>query len=253
MDKNPVSGVLNFLCLPQKNWMLRTLIVVLFLHFSTLVFSQSKTEVNFDVTLLSRHFWRGAQLGDAPAIEPNVTFINNNMSFSVWAAQTFNNSYAEIDIIPAYSFGNFTTTIYDYYNPVPGADNNYFSFSGENNRHSGEIAIGYNGQGIVPLKVMTGTFMYGDKNPETKKAFYSTYIEMAYPFAVKMVDIELHAGFTPAKGYYAESFSFVNTGVVLKTDVKLSSYLKMPFMFSGLYNPDTSKAFFIFGIGISKI
>lgn len=70
---------------------------------------------------------------------------------------------------------------------------------------------------------------------------------------IKRVEAQLHARFTLAKGYSTESFAFVQTGLLLKKDVKLSNYLKMPFKLSGLYNPYTSKAFFIFGVGLSKI
>lgn len=232
---------------------MRKLFLVILILAGFEVAASEKGSIRADFEFLSRHYWRGAQMGNAPAFEPNVTYSIKGFSLSVWAAVTANESYTEVDIIPSYTLGNFTATLYDYYNPVQGETNKYLDFSDELSRHSLELALKYNGQGLFPLTTYLGTFLYGDKNKETGDPFYSTYLEFAYPFLLANNGLEVHAGLTPFKGYYSEGFALVSTGIKATRKVKLAPKVEMPVKLSFFFNPDTSKAFFIFGLGISKI
>ena len=74
--------------------MFRIAITILFLAINVQVFSQiSFSEA--EVMIQSRHVWRGTKLGDAPAIEPSITFAGSHFGFNIWAAKTTNNSYSE--------------------------------------------------------------------------------------------------------------------------------------------------------------
>lgn len=94
-----------------------------------------------EILIQSRHVWRGEKLGTAPAIEPSVTFSGNRLSFNIWASATSNNSYSEIDLIPAYQFNYFQLTLFDYYNPESGEDNHYLNFQHGRNQHSLELTF----------------------------------------------------------------------------------------------------------------
>ena len=217
-----------------------------------LVFRGTATEkgkFSIDVDVLSRHYWRGSLSGNAPAFEPNLSWKYGGFSFSMWAAFTTNNSYTEFDLIPSYTYKNITATLYSYYNPVQGQKNNYFNFSDKNNRHSVEFSLTYNGKGKLPVKTFVGTFLYGDDN-SNGNARYSTYIEFGYPQKIKKTDIELLAGFTPFKGYYANQPAFVSTGVKTSHTLQLATKVQMPVKLSFLFNPHSQKAFIIFGLGI---
>ncbi|MDP2890913.1 MAG: hypothetical protein Q8P34_18350, partial [Bacteroidota bacterium] len=63
----------------------------------SLAASGQKLAGEAEILLLSRHIWRGNQLGDAIAVEPSVTISGGRFSFNIWAARTTNNSYSEID------------------------------------------------------------------------------------------------------------------------------------------------------------
>ena len=110
-----------------------------FLFFMFLIFislhshSNVESKIKIDLDFYNRHYWRGFQLGSAPAIEPNITFSNQGFNFSIWAARTINSSYSEIDLIPSYNWGNYTFTLFNYYNPIAGKENTYFIFSGKEN------------------------------------------------------------------------------------------------------------------------
>lgn len=222
---------------------------LLFALFTLHVFGQIKI-TNAELMFQSRHIWRGSKLGTAPAIEPSVTLSANRFSFNFWAAATPNNSYSEIDLIPAFQFDHFQVTLFDYYNPVPGAENQFLNFGEDKNRHSIELAFDNFSTEIYRFKWMIGTFLLGDQNQQTGKPYYSTYIEFRYPFTFFKLKIEPFAGMTPFNGYYADRFAIINAGIGLSKSLKLSSRLSIPINIQLITNPYQTNYFFNFSSGI---
>ncbi len=230
--------------------MFRCCCLCLFL-FCVLSVHGQKANVEAEVMMLSRHVWRGSQLGDAIAIEPSVTFSKGRFSFNFWAAITPNNSYSEIDLIPSYTFNNYTVTLFDYYNPVPGESNQYLNFREGKNRHSLELVLDNYMADRQRLKWMIGTFMFGDKNEETNKPFYSTYLEFKYPFSIWAVEAEPFIGITPFRGYYADRLAIVNAGMSFEKELNLKMPFSIPLSLSFISNPHTKQSFVIFAGGIA--
>ena len=230
---------------------MKSLILSLFLFaFATSAFCQVSVS-EAEVTLQSRHIWRGSKLGDAPAIEPSVTVSHGNFSFNVWAAKTLNKSYSEVDLIPSYGFGELTLSILDYYVPEIGENNSYLSFKEGKSRHSAELTLdNYSGE-KSRLKWMIGTFAAGDKNEDTGNPFFSTYMEFKFPFSFLGVEAEPFVGLTPFKGYYADKFAFVNSGLLLSKEIRLSSKIACPLNLTYTYNPYTDNHFLTFGFGLA--
>ena len=229
--------------------MFRIVIILLFLTFNVQAFSQ----INYpeaEVMLQSRHIWRGTKMGTAPAVEPSVTFTQGHFSFNVWASVTTNNSYSELDLIPSWQFGELTCSVLDYYNPVPDEKNQYLKFKGEQNRHSLEITLDNYSGDKSRLKWMIGTFIAGDKNDETGNPFYSTYLELKYPFSFLKIDAEPFVGATPFKGFYADKFAVINSGLALSKEIKLSSNLSIPIMLTYTYNPYEDNQLVTLGTGL---
>ena len=224
--------------------------LVLFL-FSFVHVSGQKLEAETEIILQSRHVWRGSQLGDAIAIEPSATVTSGRFSFNFWAARTTNNSYSEIDLIPSYSFNHFTFTVFDYYNPVPGENNQYLNFQEGKNRHSVELSLDNYSIGKQRFKWMIGTFVLGDKNIETDNLFFSTYLEFKYPFSVFGIETEPFAGLTPFCGYYADKFAVINTGISFGKELDLELPFSIPLSLSFIANPHTKQSFVIFAGGIA--
>jgi len=90
--------------------MTRSLITILFLSIHFYASSQFKIS-EAEVLVQSRHVWRGEKLGTTPAIEPSLTFSTSRFRFNAWASVTTNNSYSEVDLIPAYQFNKFQITL----------------------------------------------------------------------------------------------------------------------------------------------
>jgi len=204
-----------------------------------------------EILLLSRHIWRGNQLGDAIAVEPSVTISGGRFSFNLWAARTTNNSYSEIDLIPSYQFNHFSLTLLDYYNPVPGEINQYLNFQEGKNRHSVEMNIDNYSIDKQRFKWMAGTFILGDKNEKTGKPFYSTYLEFKYPFTVFEIETKPFAGLTPFKGYYADKFAIINIGISFSKEIDLKLPFTFPLSLSFISNPYSKQSFVIFAGGIA--
>jgi hypothetical protein len=196
--------------------------------------------------------WRGDQLGDAPAIEPEITLNKGNFGFSVWAATTFNNSYNEIDFILNYQVLPFLNiSFYDYYNPVPDAENEFWKYKGDEMRHSLELTADLE-KDDFPLTLLAGVFIYGDKDSISSRERFSTYIESGYNFRIAKSDFRLFAAFTPFNGYYADNFSFVNIGATFSDSFSISPKLEVPVALTFCTNPYTNNAWFIVGIGIKN-
>jgi len=229
--------------------MARLLVSILFLSIHFYVFSQLKFS-EAEVLVQSRHVWRGEKLGTTPAIEPSVTFSASRFSFNVWASVTTNNSYSEVDLIPAYQFNKFQLTLLNYYNPVPGDDNRYLNFQEGKSRHSLELTADNYSVEKQRFKWMLGTFLLGDKNEETGNPFYSTYLEFKYPFTIWKIDAEPFCGLTPFKGYYADQFAVINSGISFTKEFELSARLSVPITLTYTYNPYQEKQLLSFGTGL---
>lgn len=236
--------------LPRKIFQFFLLIILLFPINKS--FAQDTKNLVFQADVFNRHYWRGFVLGDSPAIEPQVTLNLNRFSFNIWAAQTLNDSYSEIDLIPSYSFGNYVVSFLDYYNPLPGAENQYFNFSKDVNRHSGELMIDYNGEGKIPFRWMAATFMYGDRHPETDSHQFSTYLEFGYPFMLAGAESEISFGLSPWESFYSEKLAIIHAGLSINEQINLGNGASIPLKFSLLANPSTKEAWVIFSIGLKK-
>jgi len=217
------------------------------MHFYS--FAQVKVS-DAEVFVQSCHTWRGEKLGTAPAIEPSVTFSASRFSFNVWASVTTNNSYSEVDLVPAYQFDKFQLTLLNYYNPVRGEKNQYLNFQEGKSRHSLEITADNYGVDKQRFKWMLGTFLLGDKNEETGNPFYSTYLEFKYPFTIWKIDAEPFCGLTPFEGYYADRFAIINTGISFTKVFEVSARLSIPVALTYAYNPYQDKQLLSFGTGL---
>ncbi|HSO86320.1 MAG TPA: hypothetical protein VLQ91_07210 [Draconibacterium sp.] len=225
-------------------------VIFLALHVSSQ--ESDSWKIDFRTDIFSRHLWRGDQLGDAPAIEPEITLTKGKFGFSVWGATTFNNSYNEIDIILNYQVLPFLNiSFYDYYNPVPDAKNEFWKYNGDEMRHSLELTADLE-KDDFPLTLLAGVFIYGDKDSISNGERFSTYIEPAYNFKIAGKDFSLFTGFTPINGYYSDKFAFVNAGITFSESFAITPKLELPVEITFCTNPSTNQTWFVVGIGIKN-
>lgn len=231
---------------------MKQFILVVFLLVTLYTSAQEARNVEFQVDLFNRHYWRGFVFGNSPAIEPQVTLNLSRFSFNIWAAQTFNDSYSEIDLIPSYTAGNYEISFLDYYNPVMGIENRFFNFSKGENRHSGEFMVAYNGEGKIPFRWMAATFLYGDRHQVTDNHMFSTFFEIRYPFTVAGAETEISLGLSPWESFYSDRLALVHAGLSIKDQIHIGQGASIPLKFSLFSNPSTSEVWVIFSIGLKK-
>jgi len=215
-----------------------------FCSFGQLRFSEA------EVGITSQYIWRGTRLGDAPVVMPSATWSGNKFSFNVWSAFTFNNSYSELDLTPSYQFKHFQASLMDYYLPTPGESNDYLNFKKGESCHALELTFDNSSVEKARLKWMIATFLLGDRNEDTGKPFYSTYLEVSYPFSFRSIDAKPVIGMTPFKGTYADEAGVVNLGMSLSKELSLSKRFSIPLSASAYYNPYRNDGFFTVATGI---
>jgi hypothetical protein len=227
--------------------------------------STPKKKCDIDIVvgadIMSRYIWRGTDYGDSPSIQPTLAVTINNFEIGCWSAIATNNNYKEIDIYAKYTLKKFSITLTDYYIPFANGvssspDNRYFVYGNKKTAHTLEASLQYKAGEKFPLWVTGGIFFYGnDKrwgynttkdNNET--TYFSSYLEMGYTFTKNENSADVFVGFTPYAGAYGSKLGFVNIGVTGTKNIKITDSYELPVKASLIFNPQTSAAFFAFGI-----
>lgn len=211
-------------------------------------------ESNFSLStdFVSTHIWRGLTSGSAPCIEPFVQWSRGGLKLSGWASIAMDNSYREIDIFATYRWKFLELGIYDYYCPNNDANLNDFTMMDrKGTQHLFEAQAVFYGSQKYPFKITTACFIGGADLDETGEQRYTSYLELAYPFKVKNVKLDLELGMTPFEGMYASSTSVFNYGFSISKNIKLNDKWSIPTKYKLVYNAEKKDLYFIFSFTIS--
>lgn len=237
-----------------------TTIALLIGSFFTVGAQEKENKVSFTVQgdLVSSYIWRGMYQTGA-SIQPTLGLSVGNFSLTAWGSTDFDGYKAseglaskEIDLTVAYAFGNsgLTLSAADLWWAGQGA-NNYFNFKSNNTAHHFEAGLAYTlPVEKFPLSVAWHTLFAGmDKNAEGKQN-YSSYVELNYPFSVKMVDLNVTCGVVPYKAlqYMANGFCVTNVALKGTTAIKFSDSFSLPIFAQAIWNPRIEDAHLLFGI-----
>lgn len=231
------------------------LTIGLFLFFSYPVLSQdtlSKQKITAGLDLYTQHLWRGFANGTSISIQPSVEYNYKGITGGVWGAWSVDGSYTELDLYIAYSKGDFTATIFDYFCPLnPVESFEFFEISKGKTKHTFDFNLEYASPDKHPFSLLIATMLYGDDlNAETGNSYFSTYIEPAADFHAGKIKYKIFAGFTPFESYYAGKAAFVNTGVSVSRTFMIADRVKLPVKAAFVYNPYQHKPFLSFGINL---
>jgi len=201
--------------------------------------------------VVSSYVWRGSELGDSPAIQPNLsyTFPGIGVVVGAWGSYAVIENtklydadgnlvdeyrYKEVDLYLTVPVGPFSFTVTDYYVPIEGNSDSFdFSTDGPNTI---EASIGYSHKNLSLLAAM---FVGGNDYDNAK------YFEGSYKFYDKdgySAKAIIGAG---DEDYYGDQYgieesdriALVNTGISVSKDRYTASYI---------YNPDTEKSHLVF-------
>lgn len=234
--------------------------------------------LNFGADIMSRYIWRGFDYGNSPAVQPSLYFSWRGLNIGAWGSYSFGphrvmindsvsvnaGNYSEIDLYASYTIKWFTLMFFDYFT-TNGLDANgtdieafqYFNYDTKTTGHTFEVSLTFQGPDAFPIKFFAGTLVYGnDKAKDTlgdyanvEKNNYSTYLELAYPLKLKVLDLNFFVGGTPFGGsWYGPKAGFTNVGITAKKLIPITSKYGLPVQASLVANPAAQKLFLVFGI-----
>lgn len=209
--------------------------------------------------IVSGYIWRGVPQAGV-SFQPTMTMTAGNFSASAWGSVDFSaTSYKEMDLTLAYAIGPVTVSLADLYWEGSSADRgvisrNYFDF-GATSPHRVELGASWCVSQKVPVTLSWYTIVFGaaDVNFKGKRA-YSTYVEVAYPFNVKGIDMKAGVGVVPwnAYGTYGINKDFYVQNVFLNAgkmwDIKGAESMQIGFFTNLIWNPAMEDANFVGGI-----
>lgn len=231
----------------------RLTLTFIFIHLANLLFGRDNIpDVNLGIDFRTMHVWRGIATSTVPTLEPSVTFSKNSYSMGVWAAQSIDGDYAEMDIFFNYNFRDFSFSVYDYYCPTSFSGNDEFTdFNEHTTKHTFELDVAYNGSSGFPFQMLVATMVYGDDlNPKNQNNYYSTYFELCYKIQLYQTDIRLFLGLNAFDGYYGDKFGVINTGLTAINYLKITNDKEIPVQATFIANPMHKNYYILFGFSL---
>lgn len=233
------------------------LVVVNILALS--VYAQEDKGVTFNVKgdVVSSYVWRGAYNAGA-SVQPTLGLNAGNFSFTAWGSKEISGPHKEVDLTVAYSLGNFSIGVTDYWwngekisdeNRLNMNNNKYFHFDNHNTSHYVEAGLGYTFSGNFPLNVVWNTMFWGADKKADGKQNYSSYVEFNYPFSVKGIDLTATLGLSPYDSYLYDvnAFAVCNLALGASKDIKISDAFSLPVFSKLIFDPAHEDVHFVFG------
>jgi hypothetical protein len=223
-----------------------TKIFYLTLIFTVMALGQ---DVNVGADFVSRYVWRGLDIANSPSLQPTISISISNVEVGFWGAYALLNDKSasdEIDEWIAYSFNNdlgeFSFTVLDYY--YPNAGKKISNLTNGDGAHTLEGMISYSGI----LSFLLGCNFYNDRGN-------NIYVELGYPIENENLSLNFFIGVTPGSkmnpDYYgAEKFSFINVGVKVTKEIKITDNYTLPVFSTLVINPQAEIAHLVFGISL---
>ena len=214
--------------------------------------AQDEVEATVGADLVSGYIWRGQDLGGA-AIQPSVGVAYKGLSLSAWGSYGLvdRDDTKELDFTLAYSVGNFTVGITDYF-CVSGNSNcstKYFLYDAHKTAHVFEANVGYD-FGILSLNWFTN-FAGADGLNDSGDRAYSSYVEANVSFKLGGIDWGLTVGAVPfATSFYADASGFAVTNVSLQAtkEINITPTFSLPLFGAITANPSTQSLYLTAGV-----
>ncbi|MFR9566965.1 MAG: TorF family putative porin, partial [Rikenellaceae bacterium] len=128
--------------------------------FAVTASSASEIEVTGGADLVSQYVIHGMDQGQGAAFQPTVTASIGGLSLTAWGSTPLDSGTGakELDLILAYSIGNFTIGVTDYWWAGLGEKSAYFRSS----EHLWELNLSYTISEDFPLSLSWNTIFSGD-------------------------------------------------------------------------------------------
>lgn len=224
--------------------------------------AQEESDHGFTITpaadIVSGYVWRGVHQTGA-SVQPSLAIGWKGLSLTAWGSTTltslvntadFSTLPKEFDITLGYEINGLKVAVTDYWWSGEGAPYGHYTKS-----HFLEGTIGYSFGESLPLTLTWNTMfgMDGDKDAEGDR-YYSTYVEAAYDFQLKGVDLSASAGISPWTGIYhkegTEGFALSTVSLKASKAIKFSDSFSLPVFTQVIVAPNQDNVFLVFGINL---
>jgi len=205
--------------------------------------SGSSAEVGADI--VSRYVWRGLSLSPGPNIQPYLDFTYKGFAVGAWSSYGISDQYAEVDFYLSCNIEALTVSITDYYteDELNLSRFDHFNWKNKSTNHALEASLDYSLPGKIPLSIKAATLFYGNDRNQEGNLFYSTYIELSYPFQLKDNHFNIAIGTTPSEGLYASEASIVHVGLSATKNIRVSEQFSVPLSVNIVSNPKREDIF----------
>jgi hypothetical protein len=197
-------------------------------------------EFSAGADIVSSYVWRGAYQGGGASIQPSLTFSKGRFSIGTWGSSNFAGGNKEVDFTLGYATEHLSLSVTDYWWEGESALN-YFDYK---NAHRLEAGLAYTLPQSFPLRLAWNTMFI---EPEES---FSTYIEAAYPFTLKGIDLEAACGATPWEGIFAAKFAVTSLSLKAKKEIKITDTFSLSAFSQLIINPAQEDIFIVFGISL---
>lgn len=242
--------------------------VPLFALFAAILLSGSSVvqaqSVSVGADVVNRYVWRGADFGNAAAIQPDLSFSQGGFTIGSWGSYSLSPGASgsnEHDLYASYSFetngsGTFSIGVTDYYfpsgdNPLTSATEespDFFNYDSDGDgAHTIEPNLGYSGPDSFPISVYAAINAYND--PDN-----AVWLEASYPFSVQDVDLSVAIGGTPSDdgGFYTgdDQAGITKASLSASKSIEITDGFSLPIMASYYLNPYNEASYFVFGLSL---
>ena len=231
---------------------------------SIAVATAASAQLHLSADLQNNHLWRGQEVADGCVLltDLNYTFADGHVSVGLWGGTNTQATYKEFNHYVAVRGAGFELSAWDTYNFSPGAAYNnrqYFNYSAHSTGRFLNCTLNYRFQKeCFPLLLSWSTIMFGrDRSADNKSQKYSTFVYAEYPVYKRdgwRVDVGAGGAFALHKAgeeahFYGNTPGVVHTELRVSHDLRIGSYT-IPIHATGLWNPQTQKAYFQLGARI---
>ncbi len=222
---------------------MNTVVKIFFILIGIFSGYHAQTVVGAKADFVSRYIWRGIDFGNSFSIQPSLMFGSSGFEAGFWGSYPFTNTAngnEELDFSVSYSINSFSLLITDYYFPNSGIKLGKFKNPGA---HTIEAGLSYGGSGLVPISISGFVNIYNDDNN-------SMYAELTYSTKVKDVNVYFFLGGGNHIYTVSGKFNLTNIGIKTSKEIKITDSFSLPLFCSYVLNPNTEKAYLIFGMGM---
>lgn len=229
----------------KANYLISTALFLFLTIHSTLAQSDSLSAVttSANVDLVSRYIWRGQEYGQSPSIQPGLSVNWKGFTLGSWGAYKLSGAGdQETDFYLAKEIGPFTISIWDYWSFCDTSVMDIFNYREKTTSHALEAQLQISGGVKIPFNLLAGYFFYGSDSSR------SVYLELQYLHSFGQNELLLFAGFQPKGEYYGEKARFVNFGITIFREMKITDHWSLPVNFSCIMNPSNKSVYLVAGI-----